>query len=204
MLPLFQQLESYTLHRRRVKYARIYINYDLEVRVVIPLRFPERALQTFLIEKASWIEKTLAHYKEIRSQTPQLPQGEIVFLGKSITVDFDTTNSVALEKWYRKEAKKYFSNRLIELAIQHGFSYNKLLIRGAKTRWGSCSSKKHISLNYHLIKAPEFAIKYVMLHELAHTEIMNHSKRFWKRVAEVCPRYEEAKKWLRTYGNALY
>ncbi|HET9135153.1 MAG TPA: SprT family zinc-dependent metalloprotease [Candidatus Kapabacteria bacterium] len=204
MLPLFPQLESFTLHRRRVKYARIYINYDLEVRVVIPMRFPERALNAFLIEKAGWIEKTIAHYKHLRSQAPQLPKGEILFLGRSITVDFDTTNSVALEKWYRKEAKKYFSTRLLDLATQFGFSYNKLLIRGAKTRWGSCSSKKHISLNYHLIKAPVFAIEYVMLHELVHTEIMNHSKRFWKRVAEVCPGYKEATKWLRTYGNGLY
>jgi predicted metal-dependent hydrolase len=204
MLPLFPQLESYTLHRRRVKYARIYINYDLEVRVVVPLRFPEKALNAFLIEKAKWIQKTLAHYQEIRSQAPQLPHDELLLLGQPIKIDFDATNAAALEKWYRTTAKKYFSTRLAELALQYGFTYTKLSIRGAKTRWGSCSSKKHISLNYHLIKAPEFVSDYVILHELAHTEIMNHSKRFWKRVAEICPRYEEAKKWLRTHGNGLY
>ena len=196
--------DSYTLHRRRVKYARIYINYDLEVRVVVPTWFRQADLERFLFEKSGWIQKTIAHYKELRSQAPQLQQGELLYLGSTITVPFDTTNKVLVEKWYRLQAKKYFAQRLEQLAFQHGFKYNRLSIRASKTRWGSCSTKKNITLNWHLMKAPEFIIDYLVLHELTHTEIMNHSNRYWKRVAEVCPFYEEAKQWLKKYGNALH
>ncbi len=196
--------DSYTLHRRRVKYARIYINYNLEIRVVVPTWFRQSDLERFLFEKSSWIKKTIAHYEQLRSQTPVLQQGELLYLGNTITVTFDTADKALVEKWYRQQAKKYFAERLGQLAFQHGFTYNRLSIRASKTRWGSCSTKKNITLNWHLMKAPEFIIDYLILHELTHTEIMNHSKRYWKRVAEVCPFYEEAKRWLKTHGNGLH
>lgn len=196
--------DSYTLHRRRVKYARIYINYDLEIRVVVPTWFRQVDLERFISDKTPWIRKTIAHYKELRSQAPQLQQGELLYLGKTVPVSFDTTDKTAVEKWYKIAAKKYFAERLEQLAFQHGFTYNRFSIRASKTRWGSCSTKKNITLNWHLMKAPDFIIDYLILHELTHTEIMNHSRKYWKRVAEVCPFYEEAKIWLRKHGNSLH
>jgi predicted metal-dependent hydrolase len=64
-------------------------------------------------------------------------------------------------------------------------------------RWGSCTAKGHISLNWKLIEQPDFVLDYVILHELVHTVELNHSKRFWEKLRKVCPRADEGRKWLR-------
>jgi len=88
---------------------------------------------------------------------------------------------------YRKEAKEYLPNRLAELAQDYGFKYNRVFIKNHRSRWGSCSVQNNINLSLHLMRLSDDLIDYVMLHELVHTEIKNHSPAFWKRFAEVCP-----------------
>ena len=84
-----------------------------------------------------------------------------------------------IESVWRKEAKMYLPNRLKELADLHGLTYNKVSVRNTKTRWGSCSYHNNISLNLHLMRLPDHLIDYVLLHELAHTKVKNHSIDFW-------------------------
>ena len=79
----------------------------------------------------------------------------------------------------RVEARKKLVSRLNELSGQHGFSYNKVFMRNQKTRWGSCSGKNNISLNMKLVRLPYEMIDYVLLHELVHTRIKNHTNEFW-------------------------
>ena len=86
----------------------------------------------------------------------------------------------------RREAKIYLPNRLATLATKHGFKYNKVFIKNHRSRWGSCSEKNNINLNLHLMRLPDVLIDYVLLHELVHTEIKNHSPAFWARVDAVC------------------
>ena len=87
----------------------------------------------------------------------------------------------------RKEAKKILPARLKELADSHGFKYNRVGIRNAKTRWGSCSWKNNINLNMHLIKLSDDLIDYVILHELCHTIEKNHSQKFWTLLEKHLP-----------------
>jgi predicted metal-dependent hydrolase len=196
-------MNNLTLERRRVKYAWIYVNYRLEVKIVIPLRFKENDLQAFIHAKSPWVTKKLEHYKKVRAEAPVLMEKELWYFGERFTPDFDASDPVATEKWYRAEAKKHFTQRVAELAAYHGFTYNKISIRAARTRWGSCSVKKNLSFNWRLMKAPEFVVDYLILHELAHTVVLNHSRKFWQLVAKVCPRYEEAKAWLKQNGPRL-
>jgi len=86
----------------------------------------------------------------------------------------------------RREAKKYLPDRLAALATKYGFKYNKVFIKNHRSRWGSCSEKNNINLNLHLMRLPDALIDYVLLHELVHTEIKNHSPAFWARVDGVC------------------
>jgi hypothetical protein len=79
----------------------------------------------------------------------------------------------------RWEAKVYLPKRLRELADKHGFKYQNVSIKNASTRWGSCSAANNINLNLHLMRIPEHLIDYVLLHELAHTVVKNHSEKFW-------------------------
>ncbi len=85
-----------------------------------------------------------------------------------------------MNELYRWEAKKYLPSRVGELASGTGLSFGKVTIRNNISNWGSCSSRNNISLNLHLMKLPDQLIDYVILHELAHTRIKNHSAEFYR------------------------
>lgn len=86
---------------------------------------------------------------------------------------------------YRREAKVFLPKRVRELAIQHQFRYKSVHVKNAKTRWGSCSYDNKINLNLHLMRLPEHLRDYVILHELCHTKVKNHSQDFWNLMDEV-------------------
>jgi predicted metal-dependent hydrolase len=85
----------------------------------------------------------------------------------------------AIEETYRVEAKQFLPARVEYFARQFGFTYNKVVIKKAGTRWGSCSYQNNINLNLHLMRLPEHLRDYVVLHELAHTVEKNHGPNFW-------------------------
>lgn len=86
----------------------------------------------------------------------------------------------------RKKATEYLPGRLHELSGIYGFTYASVRISKSKSRWGSCSSKKNISLSLFLMKLPLHLIDYVILHELCHTVEMNHSHKFWELLDKFC------------------
>ena len=196
--------ETLTIERKRVKHARITIGHDSRVRIVIPIRYTQAALSLLLLEKRSWIEKHLALARSDKESYLELLPSEIPFLGKSYRISTESISLTEIESWYKKRAREYFSRRIAELASTFGYRYNKLILRGSKTRWGTCSAKKNISINWRLMKAPAEVIDYVLLHELAHTLFFDHSVRFWGRLAETCPDFREQKTWLKKYGKFLY
>lgn len=85
-----------------------------------------------------------------------------------------------IERTWRKEAKEYLPKRVEQLAKKHNFSFNRITVQNSKTRWGSCSVENNINLSLHLMRLPDYLIDYVILHELVHTKIKNHSKEFWQ------------------------
>ncbi|MFC1872643.1 M48 family metallopeptidase [Chloroflexota bacterium] len=129
------------------------------VRVAIPLRSSFNNALEFVHLKKSWIQKQLVKIKNYENRNEAL---RYAFL----TVD-------------KADATITLKDRLSHMAIKHGFTYNKVNVRDQKTRWGSCSHKNNISLNVKLIVLPEELIDYVILHELVHTLIHNHSSKFW-------------------------
>jgi predicted metal-dependent hydrolase len=87
------------------------------------------------------------------------------------------------------------------VSIQTSLPYNRVSIRGQKTRWGSCSSDKNINLNYKLLfLEPEF-VKYIIIHELCHTIHLNHSREFWQLVGDFYPDYRDIRKQIIKYCN---
>jgi hypothetical protein len=90
-----------------------------------------------------------------------------------------------------------------ELAVLTGVDAKQVTVRNQRSRWGSCSSTGTISLNWRLVQTPDFVRDYIIYHELMHLKEMNHSQRFWDRVKEVCPTWEEAERWIKQNGSLV-
>jgi predicted metal-dependent hydrolase len=92
---------------------------------------------------------------------------------------------------------------VMELAEIHGLRITRVSVRNQRSRWGSCSRRGTISLNWRLIQTPPWVRDYIILHELAHTLQMNHSPRFWREVKRLCPEYHVAEAWLGQHPGLL-
>jgi len=109
----------------------------------------------------------------------------------------------SIEKWYRGQAEKLLPEQVDFYSKLLDIPYIKLKIKNQKSRWGSCSNKGNINLNWRIIMAPNQVAAYVIIHELIHLKHMNHSKEFWECVEQCLPDYSKCKKWLKENGNAL-
>lgn len=187
--------------------------------LTIPRRTPERAIHRFLAGCTGWIETCL----EKRATVKAIGPGEDISLfGIPFQCVTDplrrrpalcaVTQTVRLPSQYTQQnlhtflkqmAEDYLTPYVLEMVDLLGQSIEKVVFRDTKTRWGSCSIKRVISLNWRLILAPPEVAKYVCVHEAVHLIHMNHSQAFWKRVEDICPSYKIHRKWLKTQGYSL-
>lgn len=103
----------------------------------------------------------------------------------------------ALDQWLKRKAKRHLTSWIRAISEDMELPFKKLAIRGQKTRWGSCSSRKNINLNYKLLFLPALLTEYILTHELCHTVELNHSKQFWSLVESHIPDWREHRKVLR-------
>ena len=104
----------------------------------------------------------------------------------------------------KREARRELEKAVAYYASELGVRVKRLTIRDQSSRWGSCTSAGSLSFSWRLILAPPYVLDYLAAHEVAHLVEMNHSARFWRVVARVCPHTERAKKWLDVHGNDLH
>ncbi|MGH7945579.1 MAG: M48 family metallopeptidase [Opitutaceae bacterium] len=105
-----------------------------------------------------------------------------------------------LEAHFARRAKIELPARTWELSAVTGVDVKLVTVRNQRSRWGSCSANGTISLNWRLVQTPDFVRDYIIYHELMHLREMNHSEKFWARVAEVCPSWREAERWIKRNG----
>ena len=214
----------------RAKYVRLEVRIKTGLTVVVPAPYNVEELPNLLRKKKRWILDKLAKYGKGYPLAAEkaLKNGDfILYLGQHMKMveqhDSGMADSVKLEKdrlllnlgsqnsrlnlvvewWYRQQAEILIKKRAAELCSRLGVTYGRLTIRGAKTRWGSCSRKSNLNFNWKLMMAPEPVIDYVIIHELAHLKEMNHSKKFWELVAEHCPQWRKHKRWLKEHEAEL-
>jgi predicted metal-dependent hydrolase len=121
-------------------------------------------------------------------------EGTLVLEG---AIDDAGACQAALKSWLTDKAKQYLIPQLKQVSDQTGLSYSSVSIRQQKTRWGSCSSRRAISLNARLLFLPPEVVTYVLVHELCHTKHLNHSPMFWRLVASYLPEYRQFDRQLR-------
>jgi predicted metal-dependent hydrolase len=109
----------------------------------------------------------------------------------------------ALEAQFTRCAKVELPARAWELAAETGADMKNVTVRNQRSRWGSCSARGTVSLNWRLVQTPEAVRDYIIYHELAHLQEMNHSERFWARVTQTCPNWREAERWLKHHSNLV-
>ena len=117
---------------------------------------------------------------------------QVCFGGERLAVaDVDGNLRPAIERHLRRQAATELPKRVEELAMVHGIEVTRVSVRNQRSRWGSCSRRGTIALNWRLIQTPAHVRDYIILHELAHRRHMNHSKAFWQEVERTCPEYLE-------------
>jgi hypothetical protein len=171
---------KYSLKRiKNLKSLRIIVRSDASVEVRAPLRLSLLQINDFINRKTVWIKKKLHHFStEVKS--------------------LDTTEFLypSYENC-KNRAKKLVMKELIVLNSFYNYSYNRVIVRNQKSKWGSCSSKKNLNFNYRILFLPERLAKYLIVHELCHLKELNHSKNFWNLVGLMIPDYRELEKELK-------
>ena len=109
-----------------------------------------------------------------------------------------------VREFLEREARKDLSRAVRKYTAALGVTAKRIAVRDTKTRWGSCSAKGCLSFSWRLILAPHFVLDYLAAHEVAHLKEMNHSHRFWRELHRLCPRTEEAERWLKRHGTELH
>lgn len=208
--------------RRNVKHARLRVAETGQVRLVIPMHLEDGQVAELLTRKAGWIAEKQALFTRRAQERPcdlaphsLLLHGEpyhfsydsrlgnrtrVIHAGKVIESGLRLEDERIRLTWYRRYARSTLCVQVAELGIRHGFAFSgRIYIREQATKWGNCSRLGNISLNWRLILLPPTVREYVLLHELLHTRIANHSASFWGRMRQLKPDYPEAIKLLDRY-----
>ncbi len=221
------QTVSYTLKQSpRIRYVRFEIRPLTGLSVVIPKSFDKRQIPGLLKDRKSWILDRLTRCSQPKLSIAVKNGGTIPYLGQDLRLVLlktpgspsirlvqnrlvANTNSSdgnvvhLLECWYRLRAEDVIKQKAEMLRSRLGVSYNRVTIRGQRTRWGSCSQRGNLSFNWKLVMLPEPVIDYVIIHELSHLKEMNHSRRFLDYVARYGPDWYERKRWLKKHEMHL-
>jgi predicted metal-dependent hydrolase len=212
---------EYTIRRStRARRTRVNVDAHRGVEVVLPQRAPQREAAAAIVELRPWIERRLRELDRVRAAVAARA-GTLPYLGQPLAVVPEPGRTrvhragarllvpagpgrlPALERFYRRAARTEIADRLDRACELAGTSYAGLSIRGQRSRWASCSPSGAMSFNWRLLLAPESVLDYVVWHEVCHLEVMDHSPRFWRLVAQRCPSYRQHVRWLRQNGAAL-
>jgi len=214
--------------RRGTRSIRLGFDSKGEIKITMPTWIPYRAAVDFALQRIDWIRKhqpepTRAYkhgdrigkaHRLVFIADPAVSSTQVRLKSTEITVKYpsgvramDPKVQAAAERGAKKallqEAERLLPQRLAALAEAHGFAYTSVTVKQLKTKWGSCDQRHNITLNYYLLQLPWNLIDYVLIHELVHTEHLNHSVEFWARFEESLPGAKKIRKELRTYKTSV-
>ncbi len=208
-------MEISKIIRSKRKTFALIIQPDGALVVRAPKRATRAQVEQVVAEHADWIRKKQGEVAEQRVSPLRYKEGEkFSFLGKRYPLEiapnppeplmlhrhfilskaYQAQAEKLFEAWYRLQARAILPERVEHYAKKFGYTPVKVGITGARTRWGSCSSRGSLNFSWRLMLHRIEVVDYVVMHELAHLKHRNHSKDFWAEVERMCPDY---KKWLK-------
>ena len=196
---------------------------DRKIRFTIPPRCPIKKARLFLLQNESWV---LGNIDKLPPLIP-LTHGQIIPVfghDRRINISYEITlkrtditlnkNEITIKtnkddptprlvRFLKKEAEKELTRLTKEKAAQIDKTVAAVQVRDTKSRWGSCGHDSKISFSWRLIFAPHTVLDYVVAHEVAHLQHMDHSRAFWACCKSLCEDYTYGKSWLHENGNEL-
>lgn len=202
------------------------IKPDGRLIVRAPKAASQAQIDAVVAQKAAWVTKTWARLAAQTAQHPPksfAPSDKFWYLGEQYPLRLTSRQRPLLEldgtfnlsrsahsqarqvfiTWYREETRQITLSLIETYKKQYGFKVNKVRVTSARTRWGSCSGKGNLNFTYRLCMAPLSVVEYVVVHELVHLKIPNHSRAFWAEVSRINPTYQKSRTWLKKYGYLL-
>lgn len=214
------------LIRSRRMTLSLEISRDAKLIVRAPATAPLQYIEQFISSKHLWILKKQRFVQErFAAVRPKMfvDAEQFLYLGNSYGLHLVDNGEQALLfdegfklskayipkarelfiDWYRQQAYQRIKERVDWYAGIFGLTYNKFGITGAKRLFGSCSAHNNLHFAWRLVMAPLQVVDYVVIHELAHIEVKNHSKRFWNKVRTMLPDYQRSITWLKENDHLL-
>jgi predicted metal-dependent hydrolase len=218
--------------RRRRRTIEISLDAQQRVRVAVPLRTRPDEVRDVVERRAGWIERRrleappaphldlmtgeclpylgrlvrlIVERTERKRATARLDDGLLrVALPRRVPdEERRAATERALVKWYRGAAAEHLDGRVERWAAAGGRAPVRVLVRDQRHRWGSCAPDGTLRFNWRIVMAPPQVVDYVVVHELAHLRVPNHSSMFWGEVERVLPEYREARAVLKQVGPSL-
>ena len=187
-----------------------------------PLRASKASIQEIVKSKQRWIAKVSSQINQriVLSLPTKLEEKlPLPYLGKSYDLHFWDAPFIALKdklhfplayqgekeiqhlsKWYQEQARQIIAQRASYWANRIGAAFRTIRTGSARKRWGSCNSRQELRFSWYLIMLPMELMDYVIVHELAHTKVMNHSRHFWKELEAILPDARKYRQALRQYS----
>lgn len=211
---------SYTITYSKRRTLALGVKRDASVFVRSPKGLSIERIERFVADKRDWIFRTIEKMKHIYQDVPApFVTGKLLkYLGGDYVLDVSqekcegvkisgdkilvgaqngTIAEDSIRYWYVEGAREVLVERVEKYSEIMGLSYTTLKLSNARSRWGSCTSRKNILLSWRLVQFPLEVIDYVVIHELSHLVEMNHSARFWNLVQRYCPEYKAMRKILK-------
>ncbi|MFH0984431.1 MAG: SprT family zinc-dependent metalloprotease [Candidatus Omnitrophota bacterium] len=214
--------------RSKRRTVGLQVTQDARLIVRVPPRMPVETVHALVRQKLPWIlrRQNFAREHYLPSAPKTFTAGEkFLYLGKEYELlivpgtygalsfngkgFFLREGCVSLARWifrdwYREQAAVFMNERVRYYANRIGARYSEIAISNAQRRWGSCSSKGVLNFSWRLMMAPPEVVDYVVVHEVVHLEILNHSQAFWHQVKALAPDYLKAKHWLERHHLLLH
>jgi len=206
------------VRRRGARRYVVRLAADGVVRVTVPYGSPIAGGLVFAERQADWLAREW-HRQQARA-APWTDGTLCWFRGERVRITLtggrvhlggedagswrpDADVRAAVYAWLRALAGAELPDRCHSLAASAGLQVTRVSVRNQRSRWGACSTRGSITLNWRLVQVPERVRDYVVWHELAHLSVPNHSRRFWREVDRFCATWRDEEAWLKRFEKEI-